>query len=165
MLFQTDEIYGMLQSINKAKDARHENIMGTLLTMYSSANSVFPMRRKAGEEAQGAIDQPQLVMFGTAIPNHYYEALSERMLTNGFFARMIILECGKRSPGQEPGIRPLPARVLEVARWWANYRPGTGDLQEWAPVPRTGPHTGEAQRILIETRLEAEAECAQREGL
>ena len=49
MLFQTDEIDGMLQSINKAKDARHESIMGTLLTMYSSANSVFPMRRKAGK--------------------------------------------------------------------------------------------------------------------
>ena len=82
MLFQTDEIDGMLQSINKARDARYESIMGTLLTMYSSANSIFPMRRKAGKETPGAIDQPCLVVFGTAIPNHYYEALSERMLTN-----------------------------------------------------------------------------------
>ena len=158
MLFQTDEIDGMLQSINKAKDARHESIMSTLLTMYSSANSVFPMRRKAGKDAPGAIDQPRLVVFGTAIPNHYYEALSERMLTNGFFARMIILECGKRSPGQEPSIRPLPARVLETAKWWADFRPGTGNLQNWHPVPRVVPHTDEAKRILIETRLEAEAE-------
>ena len=164
MLFQTDEIDGMLQSINKAKDARHESIMRTLLTMYSSANSVFPMRRKAGKEAPGAIDQPYLVVFGTAIPNHYYEALSERMLTNGFFARMIILECGKRSPGQEPSIRPLPARVLETAKWWADFRPGTGNLQNWHPVPRVVPHTDEAKRILIETRLEAEAEYARAES-
>ena len=99
MLFQTDEIDGMLQSINKAKDARHESIMSTMLTIYSSADSVFPMRRKAGRESPGAIDQPCLVVFGTAIPNHYYEALSDRMLTNGFFARMIVLECGKRSTG------------------------------------------------------------------
>jgi hypothetical protein len=70
MLFQTDEIDGMLQSINKSRDARHESIMGTLLTLYSSANSVFPMRRKAGKESPGAIDQPHLVIFGTAIPNH-----------------------------------------------------------------------------------------------
>jgi hypothetical protein len=49
MLFQTDEIDGLLQSINKARDARHENIMGTLLTMYSAANSIYPMRRKAGK--------------------------------------------------------------------------------------------------------------------
>ena len=111
MLFQTDEIDGMLQSINKAQDARHENIMGTLLTLYSTANSVFPMRRKAGKESPGVIDQPCLVIFGTAIPNHYYEALSERMLTNGFFARMIILECGQRGTGQEPKIVEIPDRA------------------------------------------------------
>lgn len=164
MLFQTDEIDGMLQSINKARDARHENIMGTMLTLYSSANSVFPMRRKAGKESPGTIDQPCLVVFGTAIPNHYYEALSERMLTNGFFARMIILECGKRSPGQEPGIDPPPARVLETARWWADFRPGTGNLEDWHPVPRVVPQTGEAKDILVETRLEAEAEYAKAEA-
>ncbi|MFH1680643.1 MAG: hypothetical protein ABIH26_08370, partial [Candidatus Eisenbacteria bacterium] len=164
MLFQTDEIDGMLQSINKAKDARHENIMGTLLTMYSTANSIFPMRRKAGKESPGAIDQPCLVIFGTALPNHYYEALSERMLTNGFFARMIILECGQRPPGQEPAIQDPPASVLETARWWAAIRPGAGNLRKWHPGPATVPQTREAKDVLIEARLEAEAEYARAEG-
>ncbi|MFH1865129.1 MAG: bifunctional DNA primase/polymerase, partial [Candidatus Eisenbacteria bacterium] len=163
MLFQTDEIDGMLQSINKSRDARHENIMGTMLTMYSSANSVFPMRRRAGKESPGAIDQPCLVVFGTAIPNHYYEALSERMLTNGFFARMIVLECGYRSPGQEPRIEHLPTRVLETANWWADFRCGTGNLVNWHPVPQVVAQTDEARRALIETRLEAEAEYAKAE--
>jgi len=164
MLFQTDEIDGMLQSINKARDARYENIMGTLLTMYSAANSVFPMRRKAGKESAGVIDQPCLVVFGTAIPNHYYEALSERMLTNGFFARMIILESGKRSAGQEPTLEPPPRRVLETAKWWADFRSGTGNLENWHPVPRVAPITHEAADILIENRLEAEAEYAKAEA-
>jgi hypothetical protein len=101
-LFQTDEIDGLLQSIHHAKDARHEHIMGTLLTMYSASNSVYTMRARANLENAGIIDQPHLVLFGTAIPNHYYEALSERMLTNGFFARMIVLESGKRGKGQDP---------------------------------------------------------------
>jgi len=164
MLFQTDEIDGMLQSINKARDARYESIMETLLTMYSSANSIFPMRRKAGKDAPGAIDQPCLVVFGTAIPNHYYEALSERMLTNGFFARMIVLECGSRSTGREPRLLPLPERVLEAARWWADFRAGTGNLENWHPVPRVVPHTDEATGVLVETRLEAEAEYAKAEA-
>jgi hypothetical protein len=164
MLFQTDEIDGMLQSINKAKDARHENIMGTLLTMYSAANSIFPMRRKAGKESPGAIDQPCLVVFGTAIPNHYYEALSDRMLTNGFFARMIILESGKRSVGQEPTLEPPPPRVMEAARWWADFRSGTGNLDKWHPVPRVVPTTRDARDILIEARVEAEAEYAKAEA-
>jgi hypothetical protein len=162
-VFQTDEIDSILQSINKAKDARHEQMMATLLTMYSSANSSFAMRRKAGKESPGSIDQPCLVVFGTAIPNHYYQALSERMLTNGFFARMVILECEKRSPGQEPKILPIPQRVLETAKWWADFRPGTGNLEKWHPVPEIVPHTQEAQRALVEMRLEAEAEYGKAE--
>ena len=165
MLFQTDEIDGMLQSINKARDARHENIMGTLLTMFSSANSIFPMRRKAGKEAAGAIDQPCLVVFGTAIPNHYYDALSERMLTNGFFARTIILECGTRSQGQAPGIRPVPERVLETARWWADLQPGAGNLQDFHPEPLIVPQSEAARAILDGARGEAEREYSLAEGV
>jgi hypothetical protein len=166
MLFQTDEIDGMLQSINKAKDARHEAIMSTLLTMYSSANSVFPMRRKAGKESPGVIDQPCLVIYGTAIPNHYYEALSERMLTNGFFARMIILESGPRPAGQEPGLDPPPPRVLATAKWWADYQPGErrGNLLGIHPVPAVVEQTDEARRLLIETRKAAETEYAKAEA-
>ena len=163
MLFQTDEIDGLLQSINKANDARHENVMGSLLTLYSAANSVFPMRRKAGKESPGAIDQPCLVIYGTAIPNHYYEALSERMLTNGLFARTITLESGPRSPGQEPRICDLPQRVLETARWWAGFHPGTGNLENWHPVPRVVAYTEAAQRLLIESRRQCEAEYAKAE--
>ena len=166
MLFQTDEIDGMLQAINKAKDARHESIMTTLLTMYSSANSVFPMRRKAGKESPGVIDQPCLVIYGTAIPNHYYEALSERMLTNGFFARMIILESGPRPAGQEPGLDPPPPRVLATAKWWADYQPGErrGNLLDIHPVPAVVEHTDEARRLLIETRKAAESEYTKAEA-
>jgi hypothetical protein len=164
MLFQTDEIDGMLQSINKARDARHENIMSTMLTMYSSANSIFPMRRKAGKESPGVIDQPCLVVFGTAIPSHYYQALSERMLTNGFFARMIVLECGRRAPGQEPRVQPLPERVLETAQSWADLRSDTGNLEDRHPELRVVPQTNEAESIVIETRLQAEAEYAKAEG-
>lgn len=160
MLFQTDEIDGLLQSINGARDHRHEAIMTTLLTMYSSAASVFPMRRKAGQESAGVIDQPSLVVFGTAIPNHYYAALSERMLTNGLFARMLILESGRRGAGQEPMLCEPPERVLETAAWWAEFAPGTGNLRAWHPEPLVVEQTPEAQRVLVEARLEAESEYA-----
>lgn len=158
MLFQTDEIDGLLQSINKSRDARYEQIMSTLLTMYSSANSVYPMRRKAGKEAAGVINQPNLVIFGTAIPNHYYAALSERMLTNGLFARMLIFECGKRGEGQEPKIRPVPESVLETARWWEDFRPGAGNLVDWNPRPAIVHHDKAAADLLVAARRNAEAE-------
>lgn len=164
MLFQTDEIDGLLQSINKARDARHENIMGTLLTMYSAANSIYPMRRKAGKEPPGVIDQPCLVVYGTAIPTHYYEALSERMLTNGFFARMLIVESGPRSAGQEPGIIDPPTSVMETAQWWAEFSPGTGNLESWHPQPRIVEADDDARDLLAQARLESEAEYASAEA-
>lgn len=139
--------------------------MGTLLTTFSASNSVLPMRRKAGKESPGVIDQPHLVIFGTAIPTHYYEALSERMLTNGFFARMIIIEAALRGTGQEPSIRDLPLRVLEAARWWSEFQPGEyrGNLLGIHPVPKVVEHTEEARRLLVDTRLEAEAEYSRAE--
>jgi len=166
MLFQTDEIDTMLQAISKSKDARYENLMGTLLTMYTSSASVYPMRRKAGKENPGAIDQPSLTIFGTAVPTHYYEALSARMLTNGFFARMVVLEAGPRGEGQEPSIRDLPERLVETARWWADYQPGerAGNLFAIHPVPAVVPHSEEARELLIETRLAAEAEYSKAEA-
>jgi len=158
MLYQTDEIDGMLRSINKAQDARHEAILSTLLTLYSSSNSALPIRSRANVADPGSIDQPSLTIFGTAIPNHYYEALSERMLTNGFFARMLILEGGLRGRGQEPGIVPLPPRLLETARWWADYRSGGGNLRKQHPLPTVVEQSESAKQLLIETRQKAEEE-------
>jgi len=164
MLFQSDEFDGLLQSINRSRDARHESIMTTLLTMYSSANTIYPMRRKAGMEAPGVIDQPCLVVYGTAIPTHYYEALSERMLTNGLFARMLVVESGQRSAGQDPGILEPPERVLEAAKWWADFRPGGGNLEQWHPDPAIVPASDRARSLLREARELSEVEYSKSES-
>jgi hypothetical protein len=163
MILLSDEIDGMIQSINKSRDARYEGIMTTLLSLYSSANSIFAMRPKAGKPDPGAIDQPNLVMFGTAIPTHYYAALSERMLTNGFFARQIVVEASKRQEGQEPELIEVSERILATAKWWTEFHPGTGNLQNWHPVPAVVEHTPEAKSLLIETRRLAEAEYSRAE--
>ncbi|HRQ75570.1 MAG TPA: bifunctional DNA primase/polymerase [Phycisphaerales bacterium] len=162
-LFQTDEIDGMLQSMKASKESHHEGIMSMLLTLYSSANTIYPMRRKANEPPR-VINQPCVVLFGTAIPNHYYAALSERMLTNGFFARMLIFESGPRSTGQEPSIIEPPKRIIEIARWWAERPPGSGDLAPSNPTPAIIEHTDAAKRLLVDTRQETEAEYAKAEA-
>ncbi|MBI5939836.1 MAG: bifunctional DNA primase/polymerase [Caulobacterales bacterium] len=164
MLFQTDEIDGLLQSINKAQDARHEGIMGTLLTLYTSADSVVPMRRKAGQPVPGVLDQPCLSIFGTAIPNHYYEALSRRMLTNGLFARMIVVEGGKRGVGQDAGPIDPPEEILATAKWWADYQPDPGNLRQEHPTPAIVPIDAEASAILSETRRLADTAYAAAEA-
>lgn len=162
VLFQTDEIDGLMRAINQASDARHEGIMNVLLKMYTSSSTIYPMRVKAGQ-SPGVIDQPSLCLLGTAVPKYYYEALSVRMLNNGFFARLIVLEAGKRGRGQTPVSRPIPEAILRTARWWADFRPGEGNLQNWHPIPICVEATPEAEAALEEFRALADDRYAEAE--
>jgi hypothetical protein len=155
-LFQVDEIDGLLLRVSQAKDARHEQIVSMLLQMYSSASTMYVMRAKAGQDRM-VINQPCLCIFGTAVPKHFYEALSSRLLTNGFLARLVILECGRRGVGCDDTARPIPESVLSAARWWAAFRPG-GNLSEENPIPQRVPQTPEATEVFRDLRLRADAE-------
>lgn len=157
VLYQVDEIDGLLLRVSQARDARHEQIVSTLLQMYSSASSVYVMRAKAGRE-RAVIDQPSLSIFGTAVPTQFYEALSRRLLTNGFLARMIVLDCRRRGIGRENNDQPVPASVLDTARWWAKFRPGItpGNLNDWHPEPRLVPQTDDARELFRKFRERAD---------
>ncbi len=158
-LFQVDEIDGLLLRVSQARDARHEQIVSMLLQMYSAASTVYVMRAKAGRE-RTVIDQPCLCLFGTAVPKHFYESLSARLLTNGFLARLVILECRRRGAGRDDTEQPIPAAILTAARWWAEFQPG-GNLDREHPLPRLVPHTAEAQAVFRGLRERADAEYDQ----
>jgi Bifunctional DNA primase/polymerase, N-terminal/Primase C terminal 1 (PriCT-1)/Protein of unknown function (DUF3987) len=164
-LFQVDEVDGLLLRVNQAKDGRHEQIVNILLQMYSSANGVYVMRAKAGKDRM-VIDQPCLCVFGTAVPKYFYEAISPRVMTNGFLARMLILESPRRGQGREVTVLPVPASIVETARWWAEFQPGDkpGNLSTWHPVPNLVEHTPEAGEVLWTCRERADQEYSQAEG-
>jgi hypothetical protein len=164
MLFQNDEMDGVLRSINLDKENKRESIPNILLTLYTSANDVYPLRVKAGQKEAAHIDQPHLTLFGTATPKYFYESLSQRMLTNGFFARLIIVDIGKRGEGQEPGsARNIPDPILEIARWWSEFLPGTrrANLLEVFPDPRIVPCSPDAKEAMRQFQLETESEYRQ----
>ena len=159
-LFQVDEIDGLLMRVGQARDARHEAIVSMLLQMYSAAGSIYVMRAKADRE-RTVIDQPCLCLFGTAVPKHFYEAITGRLLTNGFLARLLILECRKRGEGRDDTERPIPASIIQAARWWADFRPGAaGNLADWHPVPHRIPQTPDAEAVFRTVRERADAEYA-----
>lgn len=143
MLFQPDEFDGLLNSINKAKDARNEMIMNVLLKFYSASGGIYTARAKAYNSRGGAptvrtavIDRPCLSLFATAIPKFLYESLNGRMLENGFFARTLIVEAEGRGRGQEAEYMPPPPELVAVAKFWADMVPGDGNLAEEHPDPR-----------------------------
>jgi hypothetical protein len=164
MLFQNDEMDGVLRQINLDRENKRESIPNILLTLYTSANDLYPLRVKAGQKEAAHIDQPHLTLFGTATPQYFYESLSQRMLTNGFFARLIIVDTGKRGQGQRPGsVRNLPQSIIETARWWAEYQAGSrrANLLDVHPEPRVVPYTPEAEATIAAFRRQAEQEYDQ----
>ncbi len=164
MLFQTDEIDALLISIREGKDGRTERIMQTLLKFYSASNALYHLRVKAGQEP-AHIDQPCLSIFGTAIPQHFYESLSAKMLSNGFFARMLVLEAGRRGTGQEAPTTEVPEPILATARAWAAFSPMSGaNLGHVYPSPVVVPATPAAIDLLRQIRIEADAHYAEREA-
>ncbi len=162
VLLQTDEINTVIAAIRDEQEQRFEVILQILLRLYSSANGIYPVRIKADQQAR-FIDQPSLTLFGTAIPKIYYEALSARLLTNGFFSRTMILEAGQRGEGQVPVMRELPASIIETAKWWADFHPGGGNLNDWHPVPRVIEQTPEAAAGLSALRKRADREYSSAE--
>ncbi|OQA02965.1 MAG: hypothetical protein BWY69_00735 [Planctomycetes bacterium ADurb.Bin401] len=146
-LFQTDEIDSLITSTSKGKDARIDMIMNILLKMFSASNSIYSTRLKAGKKDVGSIDQPSLTIYGTAVPENYYEALSSKMLTNGFFARMIIVESGPRAPECDAVFREIPESLIRTAKYWVNFNPGNGNLSNFHPVPICVTHTDAAKAL------------------
>lgn len=147
VLFQTDEIDGLLNAMNKGRDPRFEEIMKVLMKMNTSANSIYPMRVKAGRD-NAYINQPSLSLFGTAIPLHFYGAISEKMMTNGFFARILVTEAGKRGKYSNAKTKAIPQDIIDEVRWWKDFRPEGGNLASLNPVPKVVMLTEEANEAM-----------------
>ena len=159
ILFQTDEIDFLMQSMNQPKESRYQKIMQALLKLFTSSSGLYFKRKKVGKQ-RGYIDQPSVSLYGTAIPETFYKSLSLKMLTNGWFARLLILETPRRGEGREDDeTADLPKSILETAGWWANFQPGRhGNLQEFHPEPIRIDASAKAKKRFREFRKASDAE-------
>lgn len=152
MLLQTDEIDEMFQNLKMGAESRYASWQKIVMTLWSSANSEVPMRLKSGKE-HAVLNQPHLVMLGTAVPNHFFDSLSESQLTSGMVSRMLIIEADARGEGQTASpIRPTP-EIVEVATWWKEFNPG-GNLDSVNPQPLEVRYTATAAKARDAARKE-----------
>ncbi len=159
-LFQMDEVDWVFNTLKGAKDAAmSESINEKLLKFYSSSNSIYSMRKKAfgmnnprDNMIGSCIYNPCLNLFGTAVPDYFYESLSRRVLENGLVARCIIIEADKRGKHGTPGIirkHFSPDFYESVQKIVAGTIP---DSMLGEPNLREIPETGEASALLEQYR-------------
>ncbi|HQI28372.1 MAG TPA: hypothetical protein PLT20_09845, partial [Sedimentisphaerales bacterium] len=75
-LYQTDEIDHLLRCLSTSKESYHSMLLTLILELYTAADENHVMRSKArvrGQtDADKEVDQPGLVIFGTATPDSFY---------------------------------------------------------------------------------------------
>ena len=118
------------------------------MKLYTSSETKLPMRRKAGQDFVNSIDQPSLTLFGTAVPNYYYEALSEKMLNNGFFGRMLVFGSYKKSPYNYNPRSEIPDNIIDTARYW--FEMGNGVFGQKFANPAQVSHNEGVEELIRE---------------
>ncbi len=130
VLKQDDEIDTLFENIQDNKDARYRNQLAALLELYGEAGGWRAVRDKAGRDSH-IVHQPHLVLFGTTTPTAFYGSLSSKMINKGMLARLTPVEAGCRQRHRRASWPPLPAKIMEVAKFWSDFRPPNwGNLSE-----------------------------------
>ncbi len=155
-----DEIQTLFNELSQGKEARYNNIVGFMLKVYTSADSMIIKRTKVGDgrKNQGPTqcNQPGLILFGTTIPEVFLQALSPTLMHSGLGSRCLFIEGDKREHHNHDAddFRNVPKNMIETARWWTEYLPPdpatgkVGNLSHENPTPRIVPMTHEAKDIL-----------------
>ena len=164
MLFQVDEIDTLINSM-KSGDPRAEAMIGKMLEIFTSSSSSYTIRSKAMGRAElikrkkeqkekgfdsMAVDiqNPYLVIFGTAIPEMFFQSLNKRLLANGLIARCLIFEAGERGKKNHAQFIRVPPPIIRQVKTVLNYGQSKGNLGVEFPTPMVIQATEDAAKLL-----------------
>jgi len=147
ILFQIDEFGRFLRTIGDPKRAPHLfNVLTALMKLYSSADTVFRGKAYADKKRNKVVDQPCVSVYGTTVPEHFFESLTADSLSDGFIARLLVFETEVTPPRQRARASAIPEPILATARWWGDFKPG-GNLRTEHPEPLVVPATPQAGAV------------------
>lgn len=152
ILMQLDEIGRLLATMRDPRKAPHlYNCITVLMQLYSSSGTLWKADAYADSKKVKTIDQPHLCVYGTATPDSFWRNLSTENIAEGLVGRLMVLEGrGYSIDMQKPALNPMPQRLIDATRWWCEFRPGGGNLNEDHPTPHVIRHSDEADQRFAE---------------
>ncbi|MBK9189963.1 MAG: DUF3987 domain-containing protein [Phycisphaerales bacterium] len=158
ILFQIDEFGRFLRTIGDPKKAPHLfNVLTALMKLYSSADTIFRGKAYADAKRNKVVDQPCVSVYGTTVPEHFYESLTADSLSDGFIARLLVFEANATPARQRVKARPVPETIKQAAAWWGSFKPG-GNLAAEHPEPLVVEATPEAGALFDALAVTVDAE-------
>lgn len=147
ILFQIDEFGRFLRTIGDPKKAPHLfNVLTALMKLYSSADTVFRGKAYADKKRNKVVDQPCVSVYGTTVPEHFFESLTADSLSDGFIARLLVFEAAETPARQRARATGVPDAIKQAAEWWGSFKPG-GNLAPEHPQPIVVEATPEAGAV------------------
>ena len=153
MVWLIDEIGRWLRGISAAGDkATHlSGIVTNFMKFYTSSHSVYLGDAYADVAKRVEIHQPNVVLFGTTVPESLYQGLTADSVADGFLSRVLLWEGPTTRPRKrKPKVMGPPAYLVDQVRAWVNWTPGTGNLAGMHPKPLVITSTREAGAMLDE---------------
>ncbi len=164
MLFQVDEIDTLINSM-KSGEPRAEAMIGKMLEIFTSSSSSYTIRSKAmtrselirrkKEQKEKGFDSmavdiqnPYLVIFGTAIPEMFFQSLNKRLLANGLIARCLVFEAGERGKKNHAQFIRVPVSIIRQVKTILGYGQSKGNLCMEFPMPMVVQATKDATELL-----------------
>lgn len=159
ILFQWDEIGRIWRTTGDARNSHLYQVPTIMMQLFSNSASVYICPAYADREKNKSIDQPHACLYGTTVPQSLYEGLTPENVTDGFVSRLLIFEASNGDPEpQEPIVSDVPDRILQVARWWGDFKPIAGNLADQHPKPLVVPYTADATAFMADLRVRSRAE-------
>lgn len=160
ILFQIDEFGRFLRTIGDPKKAPHLfNVLTALMKLYSSADTVFRGKAYADKKRNKVVDQPCVSVYGTTVPEHFFESLTADSLSDGFIARLLVFEAAETPARQRARATGVPDAIKQAAEWWGSFNPG-GNLAPEHPQPIVVDATPEAGAVFDALAAMVDAELA-----
>ena len=128
-MFQIDEISKLLATMQNAQMSPHlYNVASVLMQLYSSADSVWQADAYGDRKKCKTLEYPHCVVYGTSVPDGFWESLTKSNLSDGLIGRFLVFEERSYVDYQDPVDEDPPESIVERAKHWIEYRPGTGNL-------------------------------------
>jgi len=155
-----DEFTKVLASMTGQHAPTHlVNIKKYLLELWAASNSVHLSAAYADRKMNAPItlEQPNLCLYGTGVPNDLFTSIDRGALTDGFINRFLIFFADEQMPKRQKVAKAEPPQDLVDRLRALDEATKLGDLEmltDAVPVPRVVPLTPDAEALL--TKIEDE---------
>lgn len=137
LLCQVDEIGMYLKAACSERAPAHlAQVISTLMTAFTSADSLWRPTGFADSKNTRSVDQPHIVVHGTTTSSAFFDGLSGSQVASGFLGRLLIF----LSPGgtyarqQDFELRPIPSSITNFVDFWLNLSCGESGFSPEPPI-------------------------------